>query len=215
MTNRIVRTICTVALGYTLALLPELCADDKSAKSTAKAPDWSKYTTVGEVVGEIVKASDSKLTLRVTWYVQPNAGNKRPSLRGGGGNYRNPYGANNNKQNLKEQHHDYDLEFVPETLVRMKTLPPKLDGNGKKIDYTQKEIDTARLPDGVPSYAASQADLVPGTIVEVRMIRDKSIPASKVGENDLRVKYAIILGKDPTPPKDIGKDDKKGKKDKK
>ena len=116
--------------------------------------------------------------------------------------------------NYKEQHHDYELEFVPESLVRAKTLPPKTNDSGKRVDYTQKELDELRAPEGAPSYAASSADLVPGSIVEVRMIRDKSITAAKATEDDLRVKYAIILGKDPNPPKDISnpKDDKKGKK---
>src|SRR5262249_52505314 len=158
----------------------------------------------GEVVGEIVKADESKLTLRVTWYVPQNGNNnKRPPLhQANGNNVRNPYGQNKNRPNSKEQHHDYELEFVPESLVRMKTLPPKLDENGKRVDYTQKEIDALRTPDGVPSYAASVADLTPGTIVDVRMVRDKSIPVAKMTEGDLRVKYAIILGKDPNPPKD-------------
>ena len=34
------------------------------------------------------------------------------------------------------------------------------------------------------------------------VVRDKSIAAEKVTEGDLRVKYAIILGQDPNPPKD-------------
>ena len=47
-------------------------------------------------------------------------------------------------------------------------------------------------------YASSPFELSPGTIVEVILIRDKTVPATKVTEDDLRVKYAIILGKDPT-----------------
>ena len=45
----------------------------------------------------------------------------------------------------------------------------------------------------------------PGTIAEVWVVRDKSISAAKATENDLRVKYALILGADPNPPKDIEK----------
>jgi hypothetical protein len=228
MLNRIVRTVSTVALGYTLALMPVLSAADDEKTTTpaktpaAKLPDWSAYSSSGVVVGEIVKADDKKLTLRVTWYVPKTQGgnNHRPPLHQANNNYRNPYAPNHNRpanqprSNYKEQHHDYVLEFVPESLVRTKTMPPKTNDSGKRVDYTQKELDELRAPEGAPSYAASSADLVPGSIVEVRMIRDKSITAAKATEDDLRVKYAIILGKDQNPPKDITnpKDDKKGNK---
>ena len=43
--------------------------------------------------------------------------------------------------------------------MRFKKLPPKLDDKGKHIDYTQKELDSLRLPSGVTGYAASPADL--------------------------------------------------------
>ena len=69
MFGRIVRVVCTVALGYSLAILPALAADGKDGPST-KPPDWSHYTTVGNLVGEIVKADDKKLTLRVKWLQQ-------------------------------------------------------------------------------------------------------------------------------------------------
>lgn len=237
MRNRIVRTICTVALGYALALLPLICsADDKDGKpkpaDTSRPPDWSSYSTVADVVGEVVKADDKSITLRVTWYVPQakggggnNNNNRRPQLSKNNQNYRNPYARNGNRPrgtqvNYKEEHHDYDLEFVPQSLVRTRSLPPKFDDNGKRVFHDQKEIDTLRLPLGVTGYAASTYDLTPGAIVEVIIIREKSIPASKATEDDLRVKYAIVLGKNPNPPKDStdSKDDRKakvkGKKDK-
>ena len=46
-------------------------------------------------------------------------------------------------------------------------------------------------------------DLTPGTIVEVVLIRDRTIPAAKATEDDLRIKYVVIQGRDPNPPKDI------------
>lgn len=225
MLQRIVRTVCTVALGYSLALLPAVggADDEKSAKPTKepapKAPDWSAYRTVGDVVGEVVKADDKQITLRVTWY-QPQGGsgnNRRPPLSANNRNFRNPYASNRGRPSqgraqMKEQHHDYVLEFVPESLVRTKKLPPKFDDNGKRAEHTQKDIDELRSPPGVTGYAANPYDLTPGTIVEIILIRDKSVAAAKATEDDLRVKYAIILGKNPTPPKGADKDDKKGKK---
>jgi hypothetical protein len=210
MLGRIVRTISTVSLGYALALLPVLSAADdekQPSSATAKAPDWSGYRFVGDVVGEIVKADDKKLVLRVTWFEpQAQAGgknNRRPQLSQNNRNFRNPYAPNQNRPNnqqranVKEQHHDYELEFVPESLVRTKSMPQKYDDNGKRVAHTQKEIDELRAPPGVTGYAASPADLVPGAIVEVILVRDKSIPASKATEDDLRVEYAIILGPQP------------------
>jgi len=212
MLPRVTRAVCAVSLGYALLLVPVLCADDDekttdktSAKPTPqKAPDWSKYTTVTDIVGEIVRADANKLVLRVTWLVPQNSGNNRPHLSGNHRNFHNPHAAHMTRPpQLKEQHHDYELEFVPESLVRLKKLPPKTDETGKKVNYTTKELAELRAPDTVSGYAATVVDLVPGTIVDVTIVRDKSIPAAKATEDDLRVKYAMVLGKDPNPPKDI------------
>lgn len=230
MSPRVPRVISTVVLGYTLALMPTLCAaDDPGAKAVERGPDWSGYVFVADTVGEIVKADNGKLTLRVTWFVQQvknnnnnnnknnnNNRNRRPQLSRNNRNFRNPYANNMNRPTVttKEEHHDYELEYVPETLIRNKHLAPKTDEKGVRVNYTQKELEEARAPFGAPWYAASPGELVPGTIVEVIIVRDRKIPAEKVKEDDLRVKYAIILGKDPTPPKDIAnpKSDPKDKK---
>src|SRR5262245_31419898 len=142
MFPRIVRIVFTVALGYALSLLPRSAADDKS--KDAKGPDWSGYTTVGDVVGEVVKADDKKLTLRVTWFVpQTGGGIHRPGLSGHAGNFRNPFSPHMSRPRpgAKEEHHDYELAFVDGSLVRTKTLPTKTDEKGKRVDYTQKELD--------------------------------------------------------------------------
>jgi len=223
MSPRVVRVLSTVALSYSLALLPVLSAEAADEPAPAKSLgdqkgiDWSNYVFVADAVGEIVKADNNKLVLRVTWFVtqnQPNKNgqngnnqnrNRRPNLSGNHRNYRNPYAPNMNRPKTvtKEEHHDYELEFVPESLVRNKHLASKTDEKGLRVNYTQAELDEQRAPAGAPRYASSPAELVPGTIVEVIIIRDKRIPAAKQTENDLRVKYAVILGKDPNPPKDI------------
>lgn len=167
-----------------------------------KAPDFSGYTLVGDVIGEVVKADDKSVTFRVTWMVSAPS-KSRPRLSGNHRNFNNPFSMARHHASLKQEHHDYQLEFVPESLVRFKHLPPKLDGDGKKTSYTQKELDELKQPYSVPGYQASPSDLTPGTYIEVFVIRDKSIHADKAKEDDLRVKYAIILGHDPNPPKDI------------
>jgi hypothetical protein len=184
-----------------------------------KAPDWSGYVYISDVVGEVVKADDSKVTLRITWFgAQGNGGNNhRPNLSGNHRNFHNPHAPNGNRPQgqVKEQHHDYVLDYLPQSLVRMKKLPPKPEVDGKKVPYTQKEIDELRAPSSVTGYAASRSDLTPGTIVEVILVRDKTISNEKATEGDLRIKYAIIQGHDPNPPKDIGGSDKKDDKKKK
>jgi hypothetical protein len=222
MSPRVARVVATVALGHALALSPVLSADDKPAspakEPAAKPTDWSRYVVVGDVVGEVVKADANKLTLRVTWFVQEvkggNNNNRRPQLSGNNRNFRNPQARNGGRPpqvTTKEQHHDYEIEYVPESLVRTKLLPPKTDEKGKRVNYTQKELEAVRAPAGAPWYAASPADLEPGHIVEVVFVREKTVPAAKATEDDLRVKYAIILGKDSSPPVEDKKDDKKKK----
>lgn len=199
-------------------------ADDKK-EPLPKAPDWSNYTFVADVTGEVVRADDKKVILRVTWFAPQvkNGGNnnninkfRRPNLSGNHRNYRNPFAQNMNRPNqqnvqLKEHHEDYELEYVPESLVRTKALPPKFDDKGKKVPYTQKELEEVRWPAGAPGYLTGKSEVTPGTYLEVHLVRDKSIPAAKATEDDLRIKYAIVLGKDPNPPKDIGGPEKKKK----
>ncbi len=211
MPARVTRVVATVVLGYALALFPVFsAAEDKS-----KAPDWSKYTQVTDLVGEVQSADEKKLTLRVTWYeTQVQGGNnRRPPLTGNNRNFRNPYAPNMNrpKVTVKERHHDYVLEFLPESLVRTKTLPPKYDEKNRRVNYTAKELQELRSPPGVVGYAASVNDLRPGTVVEVWLVRDKNIPAAKVTEDDLRVKYVLILSSEPNPLNNVEKVEKKGK----
>lgn len=189
-----------------------------------KAPDYSGYVTVGEVVGEVVKADEKHVRIQVTWYVpqvKGGGGVRRPPI-GRGGNYRNPYAPNLNRPRsaprvtIKEHKFDYDFHLVPESLIRFKSLPPKYDENGKRVSYTTKELEELRAPSGAPGYAASLNELVPGTIVEVVAMRDRKIPANKVSEDDLCVKYVVILGTNRLTPnlpaeKESKKVDKKNK----
>ncbi len=184
MNQRIVRFCFTCALGLGLATLPVgmFAADDTKTPDTkapekdipTKAPDFSKYTFVKDVTGEVVKADDKKLTVKVSWtMLKPGANAKAP-----------PTAVPMSKE--------YDFTFLPESLVRTEFLPPKFDDKGKKVAYTQKEKDALKLPMKVPYYAASMSDLTKGTLVNVTLVRDKSIPASKVTDDDSRIKYVVI-----------------------
>src|SRR5205807_451829 len=106
--------------------------------------------------------------------------NTRPNLHTNPRNFMNPFATNRNRPanvQFKEMHHDYELDYLPQSLVRTRTLPPKLDDKGKKLAYTQKELDEVRAPAGVTGYAANRGDVVPGTFLEVFLLRDKTVVA--------------------------------------
>ncbi len=218
------RTTGQILLGWSLLLLP-LLADPAAGQATGqnpaqKLPNYSGYVTVGDVVGEIVKADDKHITVQVTWYEPQVRGGavRRPPI--GNRNFRNPLAPNMNRPRnpprvtVKEHKVDYDFRLVPESLIRSKTLPPKYDENGKRVSYTSKEIEQLRAPAGAPGYAASVFDLVPGTIVEVVVMRDRNIPAAKATDDDLCVKYVIILGSNRLTPNLPVEKEKSKKKDK-
>ncbi len=196
-----------------LTLLPESAGGEEKAAPTndkvaaPKAPDFAGYQWVTMMTGEVVKADDSKVTVRVFWQqVVANGNNRgsRPSLHGNHGrSHHSPFATRRANSQLKWEHHDYDLPYVAESLVRNKTLPPKTNPDGKRGFYSAKEQDELNLPYAAPGYQAIKSDLVPGTIIEAHIIRDKNIPANKVADGDLRIKYAVVLRHDPNPPKDI------------
>jgi hypothetical protein len=162
--------------------------DDKKPteeKKSDKAPDWSAYATVGDPLhGEVVKADDSGFTLRISWLTAGKS--TRPTH-----NLFRP-------ANPKEKHTDYQLTFADESLVRWKTLPPKgTDDKGKPAQYTEKERTELRKPTSAPGYAAERGDLKPGQLVDVTLVRPKSVSADKATLQDLKVKYAVITGTDP------------------
>ncbi|HEY1190482.1 MAG TPA: hypothetical protein VGE74_22810, partial [Gemmata sp.] len=169
MSRVAMRAVAALALGLGAVTLPLLAEDSKSTNPPPVKADWSGYVFVADVVGEVVKADDSSVTLRITWFEPQakngnNKNNSRPRLSQNNRNFRNPFAPNMNRSRqpqvqMKEQHHDYVLEYVPESLVRTKTLPPKLDEKGKKVPHTQKEIEELRAPGGVTGYAASRSDL--------------------------------------------------------
>jgi hypothetical protein len=172
-------SLFTFLVGLGLAIVPSenLAADDTKAPAKdvpAKAPDFSKYVYVKDVTGEIVKADDKKITLKVTLTgLKPSGNPKVPPT-------------------VVEMHHEYDFTMLPESLVRNLVLPPKIDANGKKVPYTDKEKEALKVPPKVVGYAASVSDLTKGTMVNVILVREKSIPESKAKDEDLRVKYAVI-----------------------
>lgn len=207
MTRHLFRATVGLVIGLSAAAAADEPGSSGPPKPTAadrKGPDFSGYATVTTVTGEVVRADDSKVTLRIFWQhaVQKSGGGnggrgRRPSLHGNHGRgHHSPYAVRRPNVQLKWEHHDYDLPFVPEGMVRARTLPPKTDPNGKKGFYSANEQDELKLPYSAPGYQAFKGDLTPGTVVEAYIVRDKLIPANKVTDADMRIKYAVIVGHD-------------------
>ena len=174
----------------------------------AKGPDFSGYQWVAMVTGEVVKADETKVTLRVFWEQASTTGGKkhsgRPSLHGNHGRtHHSPYAMRRPNFKVTVEHHDYEIPYLAESLARTKTLPVKFDSDGKRGFYSAKEQDELSVPYAAPGYQAVKADITPGTIIEAHIIRDKAIAANKMTDADMRLKYAVILRHDPNPPKDI------------
>jgi hypothetical protein len=178
------RVSALVLLAGVIALpTATIAADDPKTPAKdppTKAPDFSQYVFVKDMTGEVVKADEKKISITIKYTV-----NKQPNPKA--------------RPALAEMHQDYEFQMIPESLVRTEYLPPKTDEKGKKVAYTQKEKDNLKLPKPFPGYAASVSDLTPGTLVEIRLIRDKSISEAKATDQDLRVKYAVIKSPPPTP----------------
>jgi hypothetical protein len=148
-------------------------------------PDWSQYVAGAVLVGEVSKAKDDRFTLVVTSRI--------------------PTGNRNNPFRTKAD--EYSLTFHENGLVRWKKLPPKLNSAGKRVEYAERERLELKQPRGAPGFAADRSALQDGAIVEVHLVRLKSIKPDVAVIQDYQVKYAIILsGGNPNPDK---KDEKK------
>lgn len=229
MTRRVLWAVFAVALGVGIGTTTptgvraddEKKAGSETEKEKAEKPDDAPKTTtapveagpkfpgyihVATVHAEVVRASDSSVTIR-TFYLAPKTTKgrntqSRPHIYSSNG-HTMIHPSNRRNPGTKVVHHDYTLDFHPEGLVRIKTLPKKTDADGKKVDYTTKELQDLKEPAGFPSYMGSKADLVPGAIVDAYVIRDRTIPAAKVTQADMKIKWIKVTGMDPNAAKNL------------
>lgn len=204
MSRLLSRFAAVAVLAAGLTALAVADDDKKPAEKKpepAKPADWSAFAAAGEIHGEVVKADDSGFTLRVSWLAPAGKSNTRAKQ------FR-PQAPN-------EKYQDYQLTFADPGLARWKTLPTKgTDEKGKAVPYTEKERTELRKPTSAPGYAAEHGDLKPGHLVEVTLVRPKEISSEKATLQDLKVKYAVIVGTDPKGPPADAKGERKKKKDK-
>jgi hypothetical protein len=187
-------------------------ADPGTPAGRQAVVDWSGFASAGHLIGEVVKADDAGLTVRVSW-ATPSAG------RGGHHqHYYHPGGGIGTPQQLaqhlshmharvgggrsvkgKPHHADYDFAYAANGLARHRHLPPKVGADGKPVPHTQAEMDALHLPPGATGYAAEKGAIHPGTVVELHLVRPQAVPAAKATAADLSVKYAVILDDGPRP----------------
>jgi hypothetical protein len=148
-------------------------------KSVEKLPDFSNYVSGGDINGEVFKADDSSITIRVT----------QPPSR---------------SNSYREKHIDTVYKYAEGALARRKDPPPFFDDKGLKRQAKPEELEKLRKPMGAPHYMMERTDIKPGDIVTLKMARPRTIPASKAKPDDYEIKYAIVIGEKPPP-----KDDKK------
>ncbi len=195
MTNGITRAASALALAAGLLATPTSAADvkpaaekaadkpaaDKPADKPAETPavpaapavkpNWSGYVVTNTLTADVVSVVGNTITLRIK---QPAAGKgKKPTDK------------------------DFTVGLLPESAVRHRVLPPKLNEAGKVVARTSAEVSAFKPPSGTaPGFLASTDDLTPGTVVEVTLVRDRKIPPAKATDADLSVKLAVILGQD-------------------
>lgn len=144
--------------------------DEKPKKEPeAKLADFSAYATAEDGGGEVFKVDDSSVTIRLT-----RKGNK--------------------SNGYKDQHIDTVYKYAEGGLARRKEAPPFFDDKGLKRAATSNELEKLRKPAGAPGYAIERTDLKVGDIVQLKLLRPKTISAAKAKPEDLVIKFAIMVG---------------------
>ena len=170
-------------------------ADEKKPDPKPAEPvavDWSKFVTVAEVQGEIVKLEKNGFVLKVPGPPQSKAIGT---------------GRNRRVTQVPGKPVETPVSFADGAQVRWGKLPSKFGTDGKKAAYTQEELADLKKPYGVPGYLADRSDLKAGQSVDLILVRPRDIPASKATQSDLLIKRVKIVGEDPSvkPSEDTGK----------
>ncbi len=97
-----------------------------------------------------------------------------------------------------------ELPHADEIKIRTLNPPPAFDEKGRLKRYTPKELQELKGPDRrLPGYTAEAADLRPGQVVEVQLVRKVGRPKNpkdkaEVAEYDPKVNLIVILS-EPNP----------------
>ena len=160
----------------------QLAAEDPPpAKITPPTKvNWKDWIDHARFVGEVTKIEKdgSFIVTEKATQQQPGRGRTRPQVK---------------TTTIKHQ-----VTFAEQGMLRYKDLPKKLNEKGKRVPYSPAELRESRMPLGTPGYAADRSALEIGQIVEVTLVRPKSVKPTELTVQDLRIKWAVILS-EPTP----------------
>src|SRR5947208_11218529 len=84
---------------------------------------------------------------------------------------------------------DTVVEFTDDVKVRLMHLPPNVDEKGRKIPYTEKELEKLKGNTNMSGYEAAVSDLKPGQIVKVFLATAKGGLAAEANKLYARKVY--------------------------
>ncbi len=166
--------LCSLMLALPVYVMS---ADDEKKEDkpvVQKAPDWSKYSTAVPASGEVVKVSETGLTLR-----------NQTRQRSGNG--------------YKTVNIDVDYTWNEQGLARREKAPTFFDDKGLPRPAKSGELAKLRKPIGVKGYAMERSDIKNGDLVRLELVRLRTISASKAKPEDYTIKYAFWVGEKPNP----------------
>jgi hypothetical protein len=172
-------------------------------------PAPTKFTTVGDIEGVLVKFNSVDQGGTVTIRIPEVALQRGKGGRHGGGAH------------LKATHKDLELTATPEVKIRILKLPPAKDENGHTRSRTADELRDLKGPTNLPGYTAQPSDLQADQVVRLRLVKpkDQHPPAEtgkkKDNETDSKptnyVSIITILANPATPAHAPANGDKKNK----
>jgi hypothetical protein len=148
---------------------------ENKAKPTApKMPDFSAYAKHSEHAGEVIKADENGLTVR-----------QQSRVRQGNG--------------FRTVNNDMDFQYAEGGMARREKAPKFFNDKGLERPGTSSELQALKAPQGAPGYHIERTDLKVGDLVKLELVRPRTISATKVKPEDLKIKYAIMVGENPKP----------------
>ncbi|CAN5165607.1 hypothetical protein BH11PLA2_BH11PLA2_43060 [soil metagenome] len=151
---------------------------EKKPEKPAKPFDWSKFPKHSEASGELVKITETAITLR----------NVVPERQG-------PY--------IRMKNIDVEYTWHEQGVARRDKAPKFTNDKGLDRPGTPDELQKLRKPIGVPGFAMDRSELKTGDLIKVELVRPTAIPPSKIKPEDLMIKYAFMMGENPKPTKPL------------
>lgn len=192
MPTRFLQLATLFTLGTTFFFGGPASAADTPKSSSGSPPAKPNYIVVGDLTGEITKVSADSITIQVNWETptMPKNGLK-PT--------KNPARMQEEmakiaKAKPTEHYQDYTMGYTVDAQARVKTLPPKLDANGKPVAYTPAEKQQLKGNATIPGWKADISEFKVGQMVQAHVVKLPPSAADKDKPDEMLVRWAYILG---------------------